>query len=520
MTELPSGTVTFLFTDIEGSTQLLKQLGERYGEILAEHQRILREAAESREGREVDTQGDSFFFAFSRANGALAAAVLAQRALAEHEWPDGAGVRVRMGLHTAEPEVGEERYVGLGVHRAARIGAAAHGGQVLLSSAARELVEEKVGDVSVRELGAYRLKDFDRPERLYQLDIAGLPSRFPPLRAEPVRSRRRRTLVASAALVAAAIAAVAVAVVVFLGGGGEAVRLGPTSLAVIDPKSDKVVAAIDLGFKSNLITAGEGYVWVVNPNGSTVSRIDPRSHASQSFALGVGAGGVPFGITAGYDAVWVAMLRGTRAVVQEFGPNVWNLRDTIPYGTRGSPVVSWLQPLAIGNGAVWAIDPAGGGVWRIDPQGGTARKLADGLEARSLAAGGDAVWVASPFGVAKIDAVTGSELASQSIGAGGSGETASVALGLNAAWFAAISSPTLSKLDPQSASETQTFPLGRGPSGVTVGEGAVWVANSDDTVSRIDPRDGKPRVIRLGRLPGGIVDAYGSVWTSPGEPRS
>ena len=132
MVELPQGTVTFLFTDIEGSTRLLKALGDRYGEVLEAHRRILREAAQARGGREVDTQGDSFFFAFARANAALGAAVVAQRALSEHEWPDGAEVRVRMGMHTAEPEVGEERYVGLGVHRAARIGAAAHGGQVLL----------------------------------------------------------------------------------------------------------------------------------------------------------------------------------------------------------------------------------------------------------------------------------------------------------------------------------------------------------------------------------------------------
>ena len=165
---LPVGTVTFLFTDIEGSTRLLKQLGERYGEVLEQHQRILRDAVERCEGREVDTQGDAFFFAFARAKSALAAAVVAQRALAQHQWPDGVQVRVRMGLHTGEPAVGRERYVGLGVHRAARIGAAGHGGQVLLSNATRELVEDEVGDVSVRPLGSYRLKDVDRPESLFQ----------------------------------------------------------------------------------------------------------------------------------------------------------------------------------------------------------------------------------------------------------------------------------------------------------------------------------------------------------------
>src|SRR6266508_417786 len=140
--ELPTGTVTFLFTDVEGSTALLKQLRDRYGEAMSEHQRILRAAFDEAGGREVDTQGDSFFVAFRRAKDAVAAAVTAQRALAEHRWPDGADLRVRMGIHTGEPAVGEERYLGLAVHRAARIGAAGHGGQILLSQATRELLRD------------------------------------------------------------------------------------------------------------------------------------------------------------------------------------------------------------------------------------------------------------------------------------------------------------------------------------------------------------------------------------------
>src|SRR5205823_12919051 len=134
----PSGTVTFLFTDVEGSTQLVRQLGEGYSQVLADQQHILRAAFAAHGGREVDTQGDSFFVAFRRAKDAVAAAVDAQRDLAAHTWPDGADVKVRMGLHTGEPEVGTDRYVGLGVHKAARIGGAGHGGQVLLSRSTRE----------------------------------------------------------------------------------------------------------------------------------------------------------------------------------------------------------------------------------------------------------------------------------------------------------------------------------------------------------------------------------------------
>jgi class 3 adenylate cyclase len=190
MSELPTGTVTFLFTDIEGSTALVKELGEGYVAMLDEHHRLLRRAVEEQGGREIDNQGDSFFFVFERANSAVGAAVLAQRALSEHAWPKDVELRVRMGVHTGEPIVGEERYLGLGVHRAARIGAVAHGGQVLLSNATRELVEDGLAGVSIRDLGSYRLKDLDRDERLYQLDVAGLRGDFPPLKAKRIAEPR------------------------------------------------------------------------------------------------------------------------------------------------------------------------------------------------------------------------------------------------------------------------------------------------------------------------------------------
>jgi class 3 adenylate cyclase len=521
MAELPQGTVTFLFTDIEGSTRLLKALGDRYGEVLEAHRRILREAAQARGGREVDTQGDSFFFAFARANAALGAAVVAQRALSEHEWPEGEEVRVRMGMHTAEPEVGEERYVGLGVHRAARIGAAAQGGQVLLSSSTRPLVEDDVGGVSVRELGLYRLKDFDQPERLYQLDIDGLPSKFPPLNAQSARSSQRRLLLVGAAALAVII--VTAAVFAFTRGGGGGVEVGPTSLAVIDPKSNAVVDAIDLGFKSNLIAAGEGFVWVVDPNGGTLRRIDPHTHEAKTFGIAVGAGDIPFGLAAGAGAVWVAVLRGLREVVLELGPQLGDLRRTIPYGDPSqAPPLYELQPLALGAGAVWAIDPPTGSIWRIPVHAGRAHKLAEGLDALSLAAERGAVWVAGSTGVDKIDAVTGNGLGSAPIGTLTSSETASVAVGLRAAWFATSGTDKLSKIDPESVAPTDTYPVGRGPAGIAVGRGSVWVANSrDGTVSRVDARGGAPRTIDLrGETPGGIVVAYGAVWTSPGEPRS
>jgi class 3 adenylate cyclase/tetratricopeptide (TPR) repeat protein len=181
MTDLLTGTVTFLFTDIEGSTRLLKRLGKRYGEALADHRKILRAAVRDHGGEEVDRQGDSFLFAFPRADEAAAAAIDGQRALAAHEWPEGSHLRVRMGIHTAEPTVSEEGYYGLGVHRAARIMAAAHGGQVLVSLTTSSVLEDaELPGARLRDLGEHWLKDLDRPERIYQFDVAGLKSVFPP----------------------------------------------------------------------------------------------------------------------------------------------------------------------------------------------------------------------------------------------------------------------------------------------------------------------------------------------------
>lgn len=191
MRALPSGTVTFLFTDIEGSTELLRRLGERYGEVLGEQRRILRETLGESGGREVDTQGDAFFFSFERARDAVAGAIAAQRALASHDWPDGASVKVRMGLHTGEPAVGDEGYVGLDVVRAARICSAGHGGQILLSETTRVLVGDDVPDgATLRDLGRQQLKDVEE-ERIYQLSVDGQPERFPALKTDR-RGKRSR----------------------------------------------------------------------------------------------------------------------------------------------------------------------------------------------------------------------------------------------------------------------------------------------------------------------------------------
>ena len=215
--DLPTGTVTFLFSDIEGSTELLKQLGrERYGELLTDHNVLLRRAFEENGGLEIDRQGDAFFAVFRSAGSAVSAAIAAQRSLFAHEWGDESTVRVRIGMHTGEASLNADGYVGFAVHQAARIGDLGHGGQVLLSRTTAALVEHELPhDAAIRELGDTRLPGLDRPEQIFQLVAEGLPDRFPALgarRMAPQPQSSGRTLLEREAELAAIQAYVEAAV--------------------------------------------------------------------------------------------------------------------------------------------------------------------------------------------------------------------------------------------------------------------------------------------------------------------
>ncbi len=513
MAELPSGTVTFLFTDIEGSTQLLKAFGGRYGELLAEQQRILRAAASAHGGHEVDTQGESSFVAFRRAKDAVAAAVDAQRDLAAHLWPEGAEVKVRMGLHTGEPQVGEERYVGIGVHKAARIAAAGHGGQVLLSSTTRELVEDELPPgVTIRDLGERRLKDLDRPERLSQLVVEGLRSDFDPLKTLDVElRRRRRRLYAGAALIGVLAAAVAIPVFALgQGGGGGQASVQPNSVAVIDPGSNKVVDSVPVGIRPSTIAAGEGAVWVANLDDRSISRIDPNT---RTVVGNPPLQATPTGIAVGEGAVWIA--NGLLGTVSRFDPAVnavtATIETTAPRASGGS--------IAFGEGAVW-LASAAGLVARIDPSTNTVVSPTGvaGTLPSAVATGFDAVWVANAGdnNVVRINPRTNGVVRTISVG----GSPRGIAIGEGAVWVTSEADDLVFRIDAASSSVKTTIPVGDGPTGIAFGEGAVWVANSaDGTVSRIDPeRNEVIEIIPVGNRPVGIAVGSGSVWVSVQRP--
>ena len=310
----PSGTVTFLFTDVEGSTRLLSQLRDRYGNVLAEHQRLLREAFAAHGGEEVDTQGDGFFYVFSRARDAAAAAADGQRALAAYDWPDGAVFQVRMGVHTGEPVLSDEgRYHGMGVHRTARIMAAGHGGQILASqSTASVLADDDLDGVSLRDRGEYKLKDFDRPERIYELELYGVSGKFPRLKTEGESSKplyQRPLVIGSVAGVVAA--AVAIPMLAFGGGPSQTSlsRMSANSIGVINPSSGAIVDEVaDLPTPTR-VASGEGAIWVTSSQTNSVQRIDALSRELRQ-TIRVGDG--PTGIAVGRGDVWVAnTLAGT-----------------------------------------------------------------------------------------------------------------------------------------------------------------------------------------------------------------
>jgi class 3 adenylate cyclase/streptogramin lyase len=514
MPELPRGTVTFLFSDIAGSTNLLRQLGqERYGEALTDYQRLVRDSCVAAGGMEVDTQGDAFFFAFAHAKDAVDAAAAVQRALAVHTWPDGTQLRARIGLHTGQASVTGSRYVGLSVHRAARVGAAGAGGQVLLSQATAGVLEDDdLGELRLRTLGRHVLKDFDRPVVLHQLDVPGLPSKFARPKTKPKALSRSRLAIAGGA--AAVVLAGGVAVALIAGGGSGTVTIGPTSVGVIDPSTNRVVDEIPLDTKASLIAAGEGFVWLADPDTSTLTKIDPKTRKIVG-TFAIEAGAIPTGIAVGRGSVWVAVKRARSLAVLELAPELGNPRRPPVVIDRTRFPSFEGAVLTVGEGAVWTLEPSTGQVSRIDAETNQVSVLKDGVDARSIAVGQGAVWLGGSNGVTRMDPVTGAILKSIDVGGPPSVST-SIAVGGAAVWFARGSAPKVWQIETRTNAITQTFAVGAGPASVAVGEGGVWVANSiDGTVSRIGSNEA---TIPLGAPSRGVVARYGGVWTSPGDP--
>jgi YVTN family beta-propeller protein len=485
-----------LFTDIEGSTRLVHQLGERYGELLAGQRQIVRDAVAAHGGREMDNQGDAFFFAFTGARDAALAAVDAQRGLAAHEWPDGVECRVRMGLHTGEPSVHEEGYHGIGLSRGARIAHLARGGQVLVSTTTAELLQDDLpAGVSVRDLGARKLKDIDRPERVYELVADGLP--IPPPEGAGRSSRRTLAIVAT---VVAGAAAAAVAVVLSTRGGsgpqaaGAAVSVN--AVGIFKAATGRPAGQIDVGSSPGAVTEGASSIWVANVDDHSVSRIDPVNQVvSQTLQVGNGPAGIAFG----GRFVWVTnALDGTITQIDPETNTVVN--PAIPVGNRPSGI-------AVGRRFVWVANSGDSSVSRISLATGRVVPGAIAVDggATGIAVGDGSVWVTGQATgtVTRIDERSGTVLGPIHAGSGAD----AVAAERGAVWVANTLDGTVTRIDPETNAVASTIQVGDGPSGIAVAPGSVWVSNSfGGTLSRIDPiRNVSVQTVTTGNRPQGLV---------------
>ena len=422
-------------------------------------------------------------------------------------------MKVRIGLHTGEPQVGEERYVGMGVNKAARIGAAGHGGQVLLSRTTRDLVEDELPPgVTVRDLGDRRLKDIERPEHLFQLVIEGLPSEFGQLKTLDVElARKRRRLYAGAALIGVLAAAAAIPVFAFGGGvgGGSSVDVKPNSLAIIDPQSNKVTGSIpNVGTRPSSVAAGSGSIWVANLDDETLTRVSRTTESvERTFALDA----TPTGLAYGAGAIWIA--NGLLGSVSRFDPSVQDVTATTAVTQRSNA-----GSAAFGEGAVWAV--FGNSILgKIDPRTSELESPTGiaGSSPAAIAVGEGAVWTtnAGDNTISRILPETVSAVATPTVGRQPSG----IAVGDGAVWVSDRGDNNVIRYDTDSGSSFP-IPVGQAPIGIAFGEGAVWVANADDgTVSRIDPVERKVvETIEVGGRPVGVTVSDGRVWVTVQAP--
>jgi YVTN family beta-propeller protein len=530
MADLPSGAVTFLFTDIEGSTRLVRQLRGRYAQVLDEHQRLLREAFSHHGGHEIDTQGDAFFYAFGSAGEAVLAAVEAQRALSDNPWPDDSEVKVRIGIHTGQAAPVNGRYTGLAVHRAARICAAGHGGQVLVSQATQSLLEDEEEDLAIqlRDLGDQRLKDIERPVRLYQLAAPGLAIEFPPPRGEAPPTDaleatmvapgwRRKGMIVAAGLVVLALVAAAV-VFATRGTKGGLSSVHANHVGIIDPKTNEIVDEVQVGLRPGPLAIGDDAVWIGNLDERTLTKIDAKHRTvGGTYPL---SNRTPTGIAVGRGSVWVA--HGALGKLAAIDPEFGQVLTTIDVAGPGLGTVN--GSVAVGDGAVWAVY-GDSTLARVDPAKlkVIGRTLTGNAPAGVVVANGY-VWVVNT------DSATVQRFAPETFEQGPLGtpttvgkRPTSIAAGDGAVWVANTGEDTVTRIEPGtagSAATTEPIRVGDAPSALAVGAGAVWVANAGDgTVSRIDiARREVVDTIHVGNAPAGIAFGDGAVWVSVQSP--
>jgi len=544
--------VTFLFTDVEGSTRLLRRLGAReYAKALAEHDRVLRAAISVGGGQVVDTQGDAVFAAFSDASRAVGAAMTAQRSLRDLRSPGRESVRVRMGLHTGTPEISEGRYLGLDVHLAARICAAAHGGQTVVSDVVYRQLGALPGGFTVRPLGEHYLKDFDAPLSLYQVDREGAVGEFPPLRSSASsgdvgrfagredelagaaveaiarsarRSERRRVLG-----VVAAVAAIGALIAAYVLTRPTPISVRANSIAVLDAATGHVTNDVPLASPPTALAAGRGAIWVASSSGRSLTRVSEATLTPdaplpiENDQLG------PTDVGTGFGDVWV--VNGFDRFVTMIRPRGTAHQVRVPLPKNLGVLGTADSHIAISKNAVWIDNGGVAGVTRLTRAGADPKQIRH-LPTGAIAAGAGAVWVGGAHnyfgagGVIELDPKSGQPLATFNVG-----EVDGLAVGLGHAWVTNATNGVVEPLDPvrppaggqrvhgrvENGRIGKPIRVGPGVQGIVADGSHLWIANPlTGVVSELDPAAHK-RIVWQQQIAGSpmqLVESAGRVWVA------
>ena len=491
------GLIAIMHVDVEGSTALATRAGDEVARrVLAETKRLVRERAEARGGREIDAVGDAMMLTFASARSAIGAATEIQEAVADRESqrPDET-LRIRIGINVGEVLGHDAHPFGAAVNAGARVMGKADGGEILISELAQGLAGTIPG-LSYLDRGRHSFKGFDKPWRLYQVVWPGAPAPRP-------RERRHlgRRGLAAAGLAATVVAVATVAATLLLTGSTLPVTAAPNSVVAIDPKTNKIVAAIPVGNGPAAITTGLGSVWVVNAGEQTLSRIDPTTRTATRIGSPVG----PTSVAVGGGALWVATSDHKLARVD---PATRAVAETRRLPRQSDPLAILQGPssVAAGQGGVWAT--GAGTLVQIRPRSATMRLSGCcGI----LAVGGLSVWVVNQYGLVHVDLASGSTSSLQL-----AFSPSSLALGAGDLWATDTAGNAVWRIDPATDRVRDSVHV-PDPIALAVGAGSVWVATTDGTVVRVDPNSSPPVVeqtFHVNGTPAGIAVGEGLVWVS------
>ena len=484
-----------LFSDVQGSTRLTQKLGEEWPPVLATFRALMREAIDASDGTINATEGDSFFATFANTDAAARAATAAQRAIRAEAWPDEVGVlEVRMGVHVGIARHTDGHLVGIEVHRAARIAALAHGGQVLVSAPVQGELD---AEHECEDLGSHPLKDFDDPERLFHLRVDERhASDFPPPRVEAPPGMRRREAIAGVL----ALAAIAGLVAVLVSRGDDRVPPGPNTAVAIDPASLEVTHRVRVGDSPTAVAVAAGGAWVLNGNDETLSLVDAeRGEVVRTVAIP----GAPSDITADRGVLWLVTRRPDLVRIDPVSARVAErVRLARP---RGLAPATAFPPgfVAAADGVVWASD--GAWLWRVS--GRAPRRIErHAAPVRGPLAIDTSLWIGS---LVELDRTT--FRVRRRLGLGDRAQD--VASGHGAIWIADATRRSVIRIDPRTGRSTRVEAVGGVPSGIAVDDRAVWVSVQSGLVVRLDPRTGATTGrVGVGGTPRGVASGEGRVW--------